>query len=178
MKNVVFFITGATIGSVITFKIVEKKYKKLADEEIASVVETFKNKNKKKKTKEEIKETVSNILDTNQNNKMENIIEKNNYSSKELIENIPYVIKPEQYGENNEYGTKSLTYYADEILADEIDNPITDNLELMLGPDPLSHFGEYEDDSVYIRDDKNGIDYEILKSEKYFSEIPKRGRVD
>lgn len=177
MKGLLCFITGAAIGSVVTWKIVEKKYKELADEEIASVVETFKNKNKKKKTKEEVKEAVTNILD-NSTEKMESIIEKNDYTAKVEKHVIPYVIKPEEYGENNEYGTKSLTYYADEILADEMDEPITEDIELMLGPNALSHFGEYEDDSVYIRDEEKGIDYEILKSEKCFSEIPVRGRVN
>ena len=48
----------------------------------------------------------------------------------------------------------------------------------MIGPDALDHFGEYEDDSVYIRDEINEMDYEILKSEKKFSEIPVRGRAN
>ena len=48
----------------------------------------------------------------------------------------------------------------------------------MIGPDALDHFGEYEDDSVYIRDETNEMDYEILKSEKMFSEIPKGGRAN
>ena len=92
---------------------------------------------------------------------------------------MPYVITPEQFGEYGEYGTKTLTYYADNVLTDEIDNPITSGeMETMIGPDALDHFGEYEDDSVYIRDEMNEMDYEILKSEKMFSEIPKRGRAN
>ena len=92
---------------------------------------------------------------------------------------MPYVITPEQFGEYGEYGTKTLTYYADNVLTDEIDNPITSGeMEIMIGPDALDHFGEYEDDSVYIRDEMNEMDYEILKSEKMFSEIPKRGRAN
>ena len=34
MKNVLIFLSGAAIGSVVTWKIIEKKYKDLADEEI------------------------------------------------------------------------------------------------------------------------------------------------
>ena len=91
----------------------------------------------------------------------------------------PYVIEPERFGEYNEYGTKTLTYYADNVLTDEIDNPITsEEMVTMIGPDALDHFGEYEDDSVYIRDEMNEMDYEILKSEKKFSEIPERGRAN
>ena len=43
MKNLLYFVTGAAIGSVVTWKLIEKKYKDLADEEIESVKETFKN---------------------------------------------------------------------------------------------------------------------------------------
>ena len=47
MKNVLIFLSGAAIGSVVTWKIIEKKYKDLADEEIESVKETFKTRNER-----------------------------------------------------------------------------------------------------------------------------------
>jgi len=174
MKYGICFIVGAGIGSVVTWKLLEEKYKKLADEEIASVVETFKN--REKNNKKNIKEKVEDILSKNEPiEKVEEIIDNNKYTNDNIKK--PYVIAPEEFGEDNSYGTKTLTYYADNILTDEIDNPITEDLDIMLGPDALSHFGEYEDDSVYIRDEINEIDYQILKSEKYFSKIP-RGRAD
>ena len=102
-----------------------------------------------------------------------------NYIKANLNKEKIYVITPEQFGEYSEYGTKTLTYYADNVLTDEIDNPITsEEMAIMIGPDALDHFGEYEDDSVYIRDEMNEMDYEILKSEKKFSEIPERGRAN
>lgn len=185
MKNVLIFLGGAAIGSVVTWKLIEKKYKDLADEEIASVVETFKNRKKTKKTKEEIKEVVTAVLEKQPTDEVvaNEIIIDRQYSIEDAgdyevnIEQhkstVPYVIMPEEFGEYTEYGTKHLTYYADGVLADEIDNPVTSaDMETMIGPDALDHFGEYEDDSVYIRDEINEIDYEILKSEKLFSEIP------
>ena len=76
-----------------------------------------------------------------------------------------------------DYEEVSLTYYADGVLTDDQDNIIED-VEGLVGLDSLNHFGEYEDDSVYIRDEMNEMDYEILKSEKKFSEIPERGRAN
>jgi hypothetical protein len=199
MKNLLCFVAGAAIGSVVTWKLIEKKYKDLADEEIESVIETFKNR-KPRITKDEVKETVEKVINKWKEPKetVEDIVTAEGYSTEdeenaeeddesnytvdvdpgvEVI--VPYVITPEQFGEYNEYGTKTLTYYADNVLTDEIDNPITsDEMETMIGPDALDHFGEYEDDSVYIRDEMNEMDYEILKSEKMFSEIPKRGRAN
>lgn len=199
MKNLLCFVTGAAIGSVVTWKLIEKKYKDLADEEIESVIETFKNR-KPRITKDNVKEKVEKVINKYKEPKeiVEDIVTTERYSienEEEIDEDdesnytvnvdndvevvTPYVITPEQFGEYNEYGTKTLTYYADNVLTDEIDNPITsDEMVIMIGPDALDHFGEYEDDSVYIRDEMNEMDYEILKSEKKFSEIPERGRAN
>ena len=199
MKNLLCFVAGAAIGSVVTWKLIEKKYKDLADEEIESVIETFKNR-KPRITKDEVKETVEKVINKCKEPKetVEDIVTAEGYSIEDEEETdedddsnytvdvdpgveviIPYVITPEQFGEYSEYGTKTLTYYADNVLTDEIDNPITsDEMETMIGPDALDHFGECEDDSVYIRDEMNEMDYERLKSEKMFSEIPKRGRAN
>lgn len=199
MKNLLCFVTGAAIGSVVTWKLIEKKYKDLADEEIESVIETFKNR-KPRITKDNVKETVEKVINKYKEPKeiVEDIVTSERYSienEEEIDEDdesnytvnidnddtviTPYVIEPERFGEYNEYGTKTLTYYADNVLTDEIDNPITsEEMVTMIGPDALDHFGEYEDDSVYIRDEMNEMDYEILKSEKKFSEIPERGRAN
>ena len=199
MKNLLCFVAGSAIGSVVTWKLIEKKYKDLADEEIESVKETFKNR-KPRITKDEVKETVEKVINKWKEPKetVEDIVTAEGYSTEDEEETeeddeskytvnvdlgveviAPYVITPEQFGEYSEYGTKTLTYYADNVLTDEIDNPITsEEMETMIGPDALDHFGEYEDDSVYIRDEMNEMDYEILKSEKMFSEIPKRGRAN
>ena len=199
MKNLLCFVAGAAVGSVVTWKLIEKKYKDLADEEIESVIETFKNR-KPRITKDEVKETVEKVINKYKEPKetVEDIVTSEGYSIENEEETeeddesnytvdvdpgveviVPYVITPEQFGEYSEYGTKTLTYYADNVLTDEIDNPITsEEMETMIGPDALDHFGEYEDDSVYIRDEMNEMDYEILKSEKTFSEIQERGRAN
>ena len=199
MKNLLCFVAGAAIGSVGTWKLIEKKYKDLADEEIESVIETFKNR-KPRIYKDEVKETVEQVINkykepeeivedivTSERYSIENEEEIDEDDESNYIVNVdndvevvePYVIAPGQFGEYNEYGTKTLTYYVDNILTDEIDNPITsEEMAIMIGPDALDHFGEYEDDSVYIRDEMNEMDYEILKSEKKFSEIPERGRAN
>lgn len=199
MKKLLCFVTGAAIGSVVTWKLIEKKYKDLADEEIESVIETFKNR-KPRITKDNVKETVEKVINKYKEPKetVEDIVTAEGYSIEDEEETdedddsnytvdvdtgveviVPYVITPGQFGEYSEYGTKTLTYYADNVLTDEIDNPITsEEMETMIGPDALDHFGEYEDDSVYIRDEMNEMDYEILKSEKTFSEIQERGRAN
>ena len=54
INKILIFAVGVAIGSAVTWKLVKDKYKKLADEEIASVKEVW---SKKHPTVEDIAET-------------------------------------------------------------------------------------------------------------------------
>ena len=64
----------------------------------------------------------------------------------------------------------SLTYYADNVLAYDDDSVIT-NVDKVVGKGSLNTFGEYEDDSVFVRDDDKKIDYEILRDTRTYSDV-------
>lgn len=83
----------------------------------------------------------------------------------------PYVIPPQEFGELDGYEVFSLYFYRDHIVADDNDD-ILDNLDV-IGADSLNHFGEYEDDCVYVRNDRLKCDYEILLSMKTYEEVLK-----
>ena len=165
MKNVLIFLAGAAVGGVATWKLIEKHYNDLADEEIQSVIEAF------KKREDEEKKKHIHLTDTEE--AKEYI--KENYGTEEEIAPAPKktkksvkieIIAPEEYGALDDYSTKSYTYYNNNVLVDDFDTPIG-NPDVLIG-DALDHFGEYEDDSVYVRNTKFKTDYEILKSEKDF----------
>lgn len=87
------------------------------------------------------------------------------------IENdLPYVISEDQFGEFDDYSKVSLTYYADHILADTDDRAIED-VEHTVGFESLNYFGEYDEDSVHVRNDRLKTDYEILLDQREYSEI-------
>ena len=44
-------------------------------------------------------------------------------------------------------------------------------MEEMVGFESLNHFGEYEDDSVFVRNDAKKCDYEILLDQKLYSDV-------
>lgn len=81
------------------------------------------------------------------------------------------VISPEDYGLMEEEGFESeeLMYYADGILVNENDE-IIENPDSLVGSNFKDHFGDYEDDSVYIRNFTDKIDFCILKSMKTYKE--------
>ena len=69
-----------------------------------------------------------------------------------------------------DYERISLIYYADRVLTDD-DDEIIDNAEEVVGTDFASHFGEYEDHYVYIRNDKFKCDYEISEDYREYSKV-------
>lgn len=75
--------------------------------------------------------------------------------------NKPQVIEPGLFGDDPEYSKFTLKYYKDGVLLDSSNNPI-ENVEGTVGEDFADHFGEYEEDSVYIRNDAIKSYFEIL----------------
>lgn len=177
------FILGAASGSAVTWYSVKKKYEEIAQREIGSVKEVFAKKREKeqnkdvvaknvtedKKEKPELKEYVAK-LHRQGYTKYSEYFDGGISEEKESVVNEPYVISPEQFGENEDYERISLTYYADQVLVDENDEMIED-VEEMVGFESLNHFGEYEDDSVFVRNDAKKCDYEILLDQKLYSDV-------
>ena len=85
----------------------------------------------------------------------------------------PYVISPDEFGEFEDYERISLSYYADQILADEDDEKVED-VDNVVGLESLTHFGEFEDDSVFVRNDRLKCDYEILLDQRTYSDVIKQ----
>lgn len=84
--------------------------------------------------------------------------------------NKPYVIHPDDFGDD--YNTITLVYYKDDVVTTyDTGEVLTDKeVEDLIGEESLSHFGEYEEDSVIVRNDARKIDYEILRSEETYSD--------
>jgi hypothetical protein len=107
----------------------------------------------------------------------DSLSEDSNVSEEEVDENMindkPYVISPDEFGEFYDYEKISLTYYADQVLADE-DDELVEDIEETVGFESLNAFGEYEDDSVFVRNDRLKCDYEILLDQRKYSDVIKR----
>ena len=184
-KAVLSFIIGTAIGSFVTWKIVKDKYAKIAQEEIDSVKEVFCKRATKETHESEDKKEDAAAAARHKVNIYEyaKILNEEGYSSENdekkggeepmAKECKPYVITPEEFS-NGGYNVESLTYYADGVLTDDWGVVVEDPDELV-GEDFASHFGEYEDDSVFVRNEKYRLDYEILLDpEKYYDKYPKK----
>lgn len=177
LSKLFIFAAGAAVGSAVTWKFIKTKYEQIAQEEIDSVKEIFGKTKPEQTTKEDVTTEERIQKETDFKEYAETLRDQNytNYSDiqqKEEENNLdkPYVISPEEFGEMDDYDVVSLTLYADKILTDDRDIPIED-VENMVGYESLTHFGEYEDDSVFVRNDRLKTDYEILLDERTYSQV-------
>lgn len=201
MNKLFIFGLGAAVGSLLTWKLLDEKYKKIADEEIESMKEYYesvKNIKRMETFNEKIENPTVTIEQVEEPKKFKNekkpityyydkvqamgydITPEDNVSITEEEDSSlwmgpgedyidPYVIPPEEFGEIESYDTKSWTYYADNVITDEYGDVVSDPKEII--GDTLIRFGEYEEDSLHVRNENIDCDYEIIKSEKSFKEL-------
>ena len=184
------FAAGALVGSLSTWYATRKYYEKIANDEIESMKEWLARRIEEQD--ENAEEQVSKSDEKpNSPSVKPNLMEyaamvkdlgytdysrKTEEPEKEEDEEVddmdrPHIIEPEEFGECD-YEEVSLTHYADGVLTDEQDNPIED-VDGIVGEDYAEHFGEYEDDSVFVRNDRLQTDFEILADQRNFSDLNK-----
>lgn len=175
------FIAGAAVGASVAWLCLRKYYADVAQEEIDSVKETYSRVNKSSEeeppqsdTNDEanLKKELLDIINThyaqidNSNNDYTSYSSGVTLDKEEFdpdISSEPYVIPPDECGEEPEYSITELTYFAlDDILVDSF-GEVVENPDILVGRNFKDHFGEYEDDSVFVRNEQLKCDFEILK---------------
>lgn len=184
LSSFAIFATGAVVGAAASWYFAKTKYERIAQEEIDSVKEVF---SKRAVSEEETecndissKDEEVDMMEYAKELDREGYTDYSNLDDSVTIEKKdmgdpdaePYVIPPDEFGELDDYSEISLTYYSDHILADDFDDPIED-IPGTVGFDSLTHFGEYEDDSVFVRNDRLKCDYEILLDNRKYADVIK-----
>lgn len=179
VTGLIIFVLGAATGSAVTWQFAKKKYERIAEEEINSVKEVFSKREQDMadveitvEPKPSVEASLKKFEEKPDISTYAGILKNEAYvpEGTEMAENKPYVISPEEFGEFEDYERISLSYYADQILADEDDEKVED-VDNVVGLESLIHFGEFEDDSVFVRNDRLKCDYEILLDQRTYSDI-------
>lgn len=205
--SVILLTVGAAIGSAVTWKVVKTKYEQIANEEIASVKDEYRDlmSKMKKKLQESVEyEEPQNEEDDCEDDEDYPDDDDRDFTEKEKAQvdyyrmtskyrtsdgkeddaeggewdqnedevqriNGPYVITPEDFNCNPPgYNVQPLDYFADGILADDWGMVL--DIEETIGEDSLEHFGEYDDDIVYVRNERKEIDYEVTKDPRTYQD--------
>ena len=158
------FVAGAAVGAVVAWKVTATRYEKIANKE----AESFRNKlaSIRANNVTDIQSEDETIEEQDEEDPAQDgyseIIDNEEYITYEENEPIaykkkdkPYLIHPDEFGDIDDYELKYLTYYADKVLADDLDNKIKD-VEHTVGWENLRKFGTYEedgDDEIHVRND-------------------------
>ena len=183
MKGLLIFAAGLAVGAVAGALVVKNKVLADAKAEIEEVRDYYRSQRGEVKQEEveEVKEMVEETIDRVQDmikehdNKKEHInynkLVQNYNPSKNVVEyDDPFIIDPSEFGENDDYDTMTLTYFADGVLVDDVDD-IVDEPDIVVGLENLKVFEEYGASSVYVRNDIYKTDYEIIRDDWNYSDL-------
>ena len=189
MKGLLIFAAGLAVGVVAGAVIVKNKVLADAKAEIEEVREYYRTSRGEKEVeekeveeKEEVKEVEkkeyelkdiqikdepkTGLTNYNQITKM--------YMSKDEFQtpmyDDPFVIDPSEFGENPEYDTETLTYFADGVLVDDVDDVIEEP-DIVVGLENLKIFEEFGATTVYVRNDIYKTDFEIIRDDWNYSDL-------
>lgn len=156
MSALSHFCTGIIFG-VGAWYITDQYWKKRNEREVAEVRENLKayyNEREAEKTEKIVQETrEACMIEFNKANTENNMgdAEKAETKKRDI-----YIIKPEEYGENPGWAKFSYKYnpdtdsYTNATFDVEVDDEEIDD---MIGKGIPDHFGEFEDDAVYVRNE-------------------------
>jgi len=198
MKNVLIFLGGAAVGGLaatLYFKrkmvILEEDYQRITNDEINKYIEDFdlsvKNADKidvgyshGDKDIQIISDIpsrgyVSGIDIGNDEDKYVEIVKEYKGQEEEEDEDeqiAPYIITPDEYGDDDEYTTKMLTAFTDKVILDE-DNCLFDINYFEKDIIKELYAKKNIDTSIFVRDDNEKVDYEIIKETISFEDFTK-----
>ena len=177
MKQILYFSLGAASGALIAWYLTKRKYEAIIDEEIAEVKEAYKedtevcDNTQGKKTYRAMVRNLDYISDEGKIKPVpmnEDLLDENGVIDEVEREKsrIPYVIGPDAYFNelSNVFDKETTTYYAGN------DTLVTESEEVLMIPDTigresLDHFGEYEEGTLFVRNERLGMDFEVVYSE-------------
>ena len=187
MKGLLIFAAGLAVGAVAGAVIVKNKVLADAKAEVEEVREYYRSA-RGKVNRENVEETEEVNEVEKKEYELKDIQIKDepktgltNYSqitkmymSKDEFQtpmyDDPFVIDPSEFGENPEYDTETLTYFADGVLVDDVDDVIEEP-DIVVGLENLKIFEEFGATTVYVRNDIYKTDYEIIRDDWNYSDL-------
>lgn len=185
MKGLLIFAAGLAVGAVAGAVLVKNKVLADAKAEVEEVRKYYRESRgvvEEVEEKEEVKEVEKKEYElkdiqvkdepktglTNYNQITKMYMSKDEFQSP--MYDDPFVIDPSEFGENPEYDTETLTYFADGVLVDDVDDVI-DEPDIVVGLENLKIFEEFGATTVYVRNDIYKTDYEIIRDDWNYSDL-------
>lgn len=195
LSKVFIFAAGAIAGSVVTRCIIKDKYRRMAEEEIASVKERFTVKRLKPKfNKEEDNEGAAHEEQSKREvphrpvritrdkaeteeediSDVEKLVRDYDYNPG-VYDEEPIILEPGEFGALDNFEMVSYTYYqGNDVMTDDKGHVLSkDIMEDVIGYDAYDLLDDDAVDVVYVRNNDLMTDFEIFKEPGNY--IDKRG---
>ena len=179
MKSVLIFGAGVLTGAYYMHTRMRSEYQAFADEQINDIKDCYKEKEEKLRKDFEDRTDKMNAEVEEKATKMGidyalhtlNLQNADGTSIYDTKTSMCEIIKPEEFGKNDDYSCRWLTYYADGWLADDEGGSLIDDVDRFVGPNAIRNIGRYTPDIVHVRNHMFHKDYEIARSLSNFSDI-------
>lgn len=178
MKGLFIFAAGLAVGAIAGACLVRNKALEDAKQEVEEVREYYRNKHNEVKEEEpEVEVEAPQDVDA-----VKEIVKENGYTNYNKPQTViipqyvmspnddPYVIDPSEFGEEPGYDTMTLTYFADGVLVDDVDDVI-EEADVVVGLENLKVFEEFGATTVYVRNDIYRTDYEVIRDDWCYSDL-------
>lgn len=195
MKEFICFASGLVIGAGASFLLCRKYFQNEMDNLSDYYIRRCKPETKEemKKTDEKASyDTASNVTEikktvkAKRTRKAENVDyasfgkkEEGDYMSNEQAEvtaKIPkgkkiYPITSDDFVERNNYEKEYFTYFEEDDVFLNENNEVIDNGKKLVGVSNLKKIDEYESNIMYVRNETEGTDYEIIFEDGHYEDF-------
>lgn len=182
LKETIIFSLGAAASAVASYFYWKNHYEKWAQDEINTMRDFYKKRNGVTETEEErvCDEPILDAPEAKPKERTDDTVPEMMHYAKMLQTKgytdyseakrntsrgnvYPYDISADEFGEKEDYDCISLDYYSDGVLTDSTGDVI-DDIDRTVGRDFARYFDKYQEDAIYIRNDRLQCDYEILRN--------------
>ena len=189
-KTSLAFVAGAIVGGFVTKKYIEYKsqindeveYEECETQETITEEENDTSVENEETSNDEIK--IRSVDDEAYKKLLANLQYSIEKEAEDFIERMiprqdevrdtskPYNIAPDEFEEIDEYDSDEYTYYADGYVTDSYGMPISDEDILnTIGEDFDTYFGSYDDDQIWIRNERLRMDFSVVRDIDRFVDV-------
>lgn len=167
LREVLIFAAGFGCGAYFMHTLFREKYQEYADHQIEDVREHYQEK------EAEMDKTIE---ERATQKSFEQLAGKYRTESdpEDVVEHDPIeIIEPDHFGEDEDYETCFVSYYADgKVVFDGESRPLDDeDISKTIGTEALKHIGEFMPSAIHVRNHNYHEDYEIMQVRQNWSDI-------
>lgn len=182
---ILIFVSGIAVGGLSAWAYTKSYYKKVTEDKLEIIRNHYKKKQENmveistehlrcwppeeqvtisNAGEEEMTDYIQKAVDYLSNSPIDySHIETGVLPKEKIVEDTPYEISSDEFGEFDDYECITLTYFLDEVLVDDQYQILDEPFELVGDISLIEHdIGEFAEDCIYIRNDAKRCDFEII----------------